>query len=79
MIGLIVGLILYLDVAFVIAVALWSILHSVLVRPFILVDVLRNYMAGGKEHLPSEADFKELDKYPDSANSAPRCERSPKR
>ena len=56
--------ILYLVVAFLIAVALWSILHSVLVRPFILVGVLRNYMAAGKEHLPSEADFKELDKYP---------------
>ena len=46
-------------------VVMWSMLHSVLVRPFILTGVLRNFMEAGKEHLPTEADFQELDaKYP---------------
>lgn len=43
-------------------IILWSILHSVLIRPFILVGVLRNFMAAGKQDIPSEADFAELDK-----------------
>ena len=56
-------------VAFVIAafigIIIWSILHRVLVRPFILVGVMRNFMKAGKEHVPSEADMAELSsKYP---------------
>ena len=47
--------------ALVFAVVLWSGFHGVLVRPFILVGVLRNFMAAGKEHMPTEADFAELD------------------
>lgn len=44
---------------------LWSALHSVLVRPFILVGVLRNFMAAGQKDIPSEGDFAELDgKFP---------------
>ena len=43
-------------------IIIWSILHSVLIRPFILVGVLRNFMAAGKEHMPTEEDFKELDR-----------------
>ena len=51
--------------AALIGLIMWSILHSVLIRPFILTGVLRNFMEAGKEHLPTEADFKELDsKYP---------------
>ena len=43
----------------------WGIIHNVLIRPFILTGVLRNFMEAGKEHIPTEADFKELDsKYP---------------
>ena len=46
-------------------VIFWSMIHSVLIRPFILTGVLRNFMEAGKEHIPTEADFKELDsKYP---------------
>ena len=52
-------------VSALIGLIMWSILHSVLIRPFILTGVLRNFMEAGKEHLPTEADFKELDaKYP---------------
>ena len=42
-------------------IMMWSILHSVLIRPFILTGVLRNYMAAGIKEMPTEADFKELD------------------
>ena len=56
--------ILYIVIAAFLAIVLWSILHSVLVRPFILVGVLRNFMIAGKEHLPQESDFAVLDKYP---------------
>ena len=48
----------------VVALFIWSMIHSVLIRPFILVGVLRNFMASGKEHLPTEEDFAELDKFP---------------
>ena len=43
------------------AVILWSILHSVFVRPFILVGVLRNYMESGMSEVPTEASFALLD------------------
>ena len=44
------------------AIILWSMVHSVVGRPFILVGVLRNFVAVGKKDTPSEADFKELEK-----------------
>ena len=44
------------------AVIIWSILHSVIVRPFILVGVLRNFMEAGKAHMPTEADLEELER-----------------
>ena len=53
-------------VSFFIAVFLWSALHSVLVRPFILVGVMRNYMAQGQASMPTEAEFEEV------ARKAPR-------
>ncbi len=40
---------------------LWNILHSVFVRPFVLVGVLRNYMASGVNDIPTEASFALLD------------------
>lgn len=43
-------------------VSMWGILHSVFVRPFILVGVLRNYIESGKSEKISEKDFDELDK-----------------
>lgn len=45
-----------------VALILWTTIHSVLVRPFILVGVLRNYMEAGLKDIPTEADFAELDK-----------------
>lgn len=51
-----------LYVSIIFGIILWSSFHSVLVRPFILVGVLRNYMAAGRENMPTEADFAELDK-----------------
>ena len=51
--------------AALLGIIIWSTLHSVLIRPFILVGVLRNFMASGQQDLPSEKDFAELDgKYP---------------
>ena len=44
-----------------VAIVMWSMLHSVLIRPFILVGVLRNFMAAGLKEKPTEEDFKELD------------------
>ena len=41
-------------------IILWSFLHSFLVRPFILVGVLRNYMEAGMNDIPSESSFAEL-------------------
>ena len=43
-------------------VVMWSILHSVFVRPFVLVGVLRNYIKSGESEKFTEADFDELDK-----------------
>ena len=48
-------------VAAIAGIVIWSTIHSVLIRPFILVGVLRNFMAAGQKDTPSEADFKELD------------------
>ena len=42
-------------------VVMWEILHSVFVRPFILVGVLRNYIESGKNENITEKDFDELD------------------
>ena len=42
-------------------VCMWGILHSVFVRPFILVGVLRNYIESGKSEVITEADLDELD------------------
>ncbi len=42
-------------------VSMWSILHSVFVRPFILVGVLRNFIKSGEDEKITEADLDELD------------------
>lgn len=42
-------------------IIMWSILHSVFVRPFILVGVLRNFIESGKGEKITESDFNELD------------------
>ena len=41
----------------IIGVVFWSLLHSLLIRPFILVGVLRNFMKSGLEEKISDADF----------------------
>ena len=46
----------------IIGIAFWCILHSVFVRPFILVGVLRNFINSGVNDIPSEKSFDELDK-----------------
>ena len=48
-------------VAVVAGLVIWGILHSVLIRPFILVGVLRNFMAAGIKDMPTEQDFAELE------------------
>lgn len=53
---------LMLFVAAIVGIAMWSTIHGVFVRPFILVGVLRNFMKSGVENMPSESDFEELDK-----------------
>ena len=55
-----------IGVAALTGIILWSMIHSVLIRPFILVGVLRNFMAAGKKDIPTEAEFKEL------ANKSPK-------
>ena len=42
-------------------VIVWSILHSVFIRPFVLTGVLRNYLESGMNDIPSEASFAMLD------------------
>ena len=42
-------------------VIIWAILHSVFIRPFVLVGVLRNYMASGISDIPEESSFATLD------------------
>ena len=43
-------------------IIVWSIVHSVFIRPFVLVGVLRNYLASGIEEVPATSSFAELDK-----------------
>ena len=46
-----------LAVAAILAIVLWACLHGVLVRPFILTGVMRNFMAAGIKDHPTEEDF----------------------
>ena len=45
----------------IIGIVFWSMIHSVLIRPFILVGVLRNFMKSGLAEEVKEEDFKVLD------------------
>ena len=51
-------------------VIMWDILHSVFVRPFILVGVLRNFIKSGDDEKITEADFDALDKKSDKFKKA---------
>ena len=52
---------LMLFVSAIIGIVGWSMLHNVLIRPFILTGVLRNFMASGLAERPQPADFTVLD------------------
>ena len=41
-------------------IIMWTIIHSVFIRPFILTGVMRNFMAAGQQNMPTEQDFAEL-------------------
>ena len=47
-------------VAALLAIALWGTVHTVLIRPFILVGVLRNFTAAGLKHIPTDSEMNEL-------------------
>jgi len=42
-------------------VIIWALIHSVFIRPFVLVGVLRNYIQSGIDDIPTEESFKVLD------------------
>ena len=42
-------------------IIIWSFIHGVFIRPYVLVGVLRNYIQSGMENIPSESSFAELD------------------
>lgn len=50
-------------IAVVLALILWSIIHSTFVKPFVLVGVLRNYMATAVENIPDSSEFSILEKH----------------
>ena len=52
---------LMLFAAAIIAVIFWTMIHGLLVRPFILVGVLRNFMTSGMKEQITEQDFDILD------------------
>ena len=52
---------LILIAAALVGVIIWSIIHSVFVRPFVLTGVLRNYLESGMNDIPDEAAFRVLD------------------
>ena len=43
------------------ALVIWSMFHAMLIRPFILTGVMRNYMQAGIADMPTEADFADLE------------------
>lgn len=49
-------------VAAIVGVVMWSMIHSVLVRPFILTGVMRNFMNAGIKEKLTEEDFKALER-----------------
>ena len=52
---------LIIAVAVLVGVIMWSIIHSVFIRPYVLIGVLRNYIASGIKDIPSEESFAALD------------------
>ena len=52
---------LMLIAAAAVGVIIWLILHSAFIRPFVLVGVLRNFMASGVSDIPEESSIAMLD------------------
>jgi len=48
--------------AAILAIILWSIIHSTFIRPFVLVGVLRNFMEAGIAHVPTDSELDEVAK-----------------
>lgn len=42
-------------------IIMWSVIHSVFVKPFVLTGVLRNFIESGMNDIPTEASFSALD------------------
>ena len=42
-------------------IILWDVVHTVFIRPYVLVGVLRNYIASGADDVPTEESFATLD------------------
>ena len=47
--------------AVIVGYVFWAIIHSIFIRPFVLVGVLRNYIDSGKDEIPDEESFRVLD------------------
>ena len=47
--------------AAVLGLIFWSLIHSIFIRPFVLVGVLRNYINSGIHDIPTEESFSLLD------------------
>ena len=46
----------------IVGVSMWGIIHSVFVRPYILIGVLRNFIESGKDETITEEDYAEVAK-----------------
>ena len=46
--------------AVIAGIVVWSVLHSVFVKPLVLTGVLRNYLESGIKDIPTEASFDEV-------------------
>ena len=42
-------------------IIVWSIIHSTLIKPYVLTGVLRNYLESGMDDVPTEDSFRALD------------------
>ncbi len=51
---------LMLIISGILALVIYSMIHSVFIRPFILVGVLRNFTASGVKDMPTEEEFSTL-------------------
>ena len=47
--------------AAIVGLIFWSMIHSIFIRPFVLVGVLRNYLESGIHDIPTEDSFSMLD------------------